>query len=51
MAKIIVLGAGLVGGVIAEDLAKDHTVTSVDISQENLQKLNNIQTILSLIHI
>ena len=45
MAKIIILGAGLVGGVMAEDLAKDHTVTSVDISQENLQKLNNIKTI------
>ena len=31
MGKIIVLGAGLVGGVMAKDLAKDHEVTSVDI--------------------
>ena len=45
MANIIVLGAGLVGGVMAKDLAKDHAVTSVDISQKNLQKLNNINTI------
>ena len=45
MANIIVLGAGLVGGVMAKDLAKDHAVTSVDISQKNLKKLNNINTI------
>ena len=31
MANIIVLGAGLVGGVMATDLAKNHNVTSVDI--------------------
>ena len=45
MANIIVLGAGLVGGVMAIDLAKKHNVTSVDISQKNLDKLNNIKTI------
>ena len=45
MANIIVLGAGLVGGVMAEDLAKNHTVTSVDISQENLDTLSGIKTI------
>ena len=45
MANIIVLGAGLVGGVMAKDLAKKHNVTSVDISQKNLDKLNNIKTI------
>ena len=45
MANITVLGAGLVGGVIAKDLAKNHTVTSIDISQNNLNKLNNINTI------
>ena len=28
MAKIIVLGAGLVGGVMAKDLAKNHQVAS-----------------------
>ena len=47
MKKIIVLGAGLVGGVMAEDLSKNHEVTSVDISQKNLDKLksNNIEKI------
>ena len=43
MAKIIVLGAGLVGGVMAKDLAKKHNVTSVDISKKNLNKLEGIQ--------
>ncbi len=47
MAKIIVLGAGLVGGVIAKDLAKDHNVTCVDICQEKLKSLNSIKTICS----
>ena len=45
MAKIIVLGAGLVGSVMAQDLAKKHNVTCVDIKKENLAKLNNINTI------
>ena len=47
MKKIIVLGAGLVGGVMAEDLSKNHEVTSVDLSQKNLDKLksNNIKKI------
>ncbi len=40
MAKnIIVLGAGLVGSVIAQDLSKKHCVTSVDINKEALNKL------------
>ena len=47
MAKIIVLGAGLVGGVMARDLSQDHEVTSVDISQKNLDKLEGINTICS----
>jgi len=34
--KIIVLGAGLVGSAIAEDLNKKHDVTSLDPSQERL---------------
>ncbi len=34
--KIIVLGAGLVGSAIAEDLNKNHDVTSLDPSQERL---------------
>jgi len=39
--KIIVLGGGLVGGVIAKDLAKDggFEVTVADISQDALQRL------------
>ena len=41
MKKIIVLGAGLVGGVMAEDLSKDHDVTSVDISKKNLNNLKS----------
>ena len=45
MANIIVLGAGLVGGVMAVDLVKQHEVTSVDISQNNLDKLSGINTI------
>tara|TARA_B100000902_G_C27272271_1_gene896924 strand:- start:222 stop:1325 length:1104 start_codon:yes stop_codon:yes gene_type:complete len=45
MANIIVLGAGLVGGVMAKDLAKQHNVASVDISKKNLAKLDNIKTI------
>jgi len=45
MANIVVLGAGLVGGVMAKDLSKEHQVTSVDISQKNLDKLNGIKII------
>ncbi|MEE2931356.1 MAG: saccharopine dehydrogenase C-terminal domain-containing protein [Bacteroidota bacterium] len=45
MKKIVVLGAGLVGGVMAKDLAKDYNVTAVDISKDNLDKLNSIQTV------
>lgn len=39
MNKIVVLGAGLVGGAIAIDLSYDHEVTSVDINEEALLKL------------
>jgi len=45
MANIIVLGAGLIGGVMAQDLSKQHNVTSIDISQRNLDKLSGIKTI------
>jgi|TARA_B110000305_G_scaffold241547_1_gene316134 lysine 6-dehydrogenase len=41
MKKITILGAGLVGGVMAQDLAGIHDVTSIDISQKNLDKLKN----------
>src|SRR5262249_17500180 len=47
--NIAVLGAGMVGRVMALDLEKDHTVTSIDVSESNLQVLNqrnnNIRTI------
>ena len=47
MAKIIILGAGLVGSVMANDLAKSHEVSSADINQNALDKLakNGIKTI------
>ena len=41
MKKIIVLGSGLVGSVMATDLAKKHEVTSVDISKKNLDKIHS----------
>ncbi|MBN2819079.1 MAG: saccharopine dehydrogenase NADP-binding domain-containing protein, partial [Bacteroidales bacterium] len=40
--KITVLGAGLVGSVIARDLAENHSVTSVDIDSKQLEKLKDI---------
>jgi lysine 6-dehydrogenase len=60
--KIIVLGAGLVGSVIAIDLSKNHEVTSVDFNPDSFLKfqnhpeintiqadLNNAETIKSII--
>lgn len=46
--KIIVLGAGLVGSAIAEDLHKKHSVTSLDPSQEKLNSMSSkgINTVL-----
>ncbi len=38
MNKIIVLGAGLVGSVIAIDLSKNHKVTSADINSESFSR-------------
>lgn len=45
--KIIVLGAGLVGKAMAIDLAKDHDVTSADISSDALDvvKRHGIKTL------
>lgn len=40
MSRIIVLGAGLVGNVMAKDLAKDHEVTSVDFNENALKPLD-----------
>lgn len=37
--KIAVLGAGMVGRAIAADLSKKHSVTSFDISEDNLKLL------------
>ncbi len=39
MAKIIVLGSGLVGSVMAKDLSNQHDVTVADISNKSLEKL------------
>jgi len=39
MNKVVVLGAGMVGRVIALDLAPDFEVTSVDVNRANLAKL------------
>ncbi len=41
MAKIIVLGAGMVGRAMAIDLAKKHSVTSADINEVALKTLGN----------
>jgi saccharopine dehydrogenase-like NADP-dependent oxidoreductase len=38
MSTIIVLGAGMVGGAMAIDLTKNHTVTITDFSKEALEK-------------
>jgi len=42
--RIIVLGTGLVGGAMVEDLAteKDFEITAVDADQANLDKLKNV---------
>ncbi len=48
--NIIVLGAGMVGKAIAIDLCNDYQVTSVDLSQKNLDDLkkhHSIHTILA----
>lgn len=39
MKKIIVLGSGMVGRVMAADLAADFEVTAVDVSPANLDGL------------
>ena len=40
MAKIIILGAGLVGSVMAKDLVREHEVCSVDLNQKALEPLS-----------
>ncbi len=47
MKKITVLGAGMVGGVIAVDLSKDYKVTLVDLNSERLESVKtkaNLET-------
>ncbi len=43
--KIVVLGAGLVGGPMARDLAADYEVTAADVNQDNLSRLSGIKTV------
>ncbi len=43
--KIVVLGAGMVGGVIAKDLSRDHDVTSVDIDLQIAEKFREFPQI------
>ena len=45
MGKIVVLGAGLIGNVMAKDLVKQHEVTSVDISEKALVPLREFNII------
>lgn len=39
--KIAVLGAGMVGGAIAQDLAKEHDITCFDLSKESLESIHS----------
>lgn len=41
MARIIVLGAGMVGGAMARDLSVNHEITSADINEEALNTLSS----------
>ena len=45
MASIVVLGSGMVGHVIAQDLAQVHQVVVVDKNPSSLEKLNRIKNI------
>ncbi|HYJ63128.1 MAG TPA: saccharopine dehydrogenase NADP-binding domain-containing protein, partial [Parafilimonas sp.] len=47
--NIAVLGAGMVGRVMAIDLAKEHSVTSIDVSENNLQLLQQKNNSLQII--
>lgn len=49
MSKIIVLGAGLVGNVIAKDLSKNHEVTSVDFNPDSFSKFREYPAIKTVI--
>jgi saccharopine dehydrogenase-like NADP-dependent oxidoreductase len=49
MKKVVVLGAGLVGGPIALDLARDFEVVVADISPDALRKLENVSGIKTVV--
>lgn len=46
LCMILVIGAGGMGSVIAEDLSRNHDVTVIDRSRESLDKLQGIRTFL-----
>ena len=46
--KIAVLGGGLIGSAIVEDLSHDFDVTCVDISDENLSRLSTSHRVKTL---
>lgn len=48
MANITLLGSGLVGNVIAQDLASHHSVKVVDINEQSLKKLSGKKNITTL---
>lgn len=48
MAKITLLGSGLVGNVIAQDLATHHFVKVVDINEQSLKKFSGKKNITTL---
>jgi lysine 6-dehydrogenase len=48
MKNVIVLGAGMVGSVMAADLNLDFNVTVADISQDNLKPLKGLHGITTL---
>ncbi|MBC8385006.1 MAG: saccharopine dehydrogenase NADP-binding domain-containing protein [Candidatus Cloacimonetes bacterium] len=48
MKKVVVLGSGMVGRAIIEDLSRKYTVLAVDINSENLTKIRSNENIESL---
>ncbi len=50
MVKVLVLGAGLIGGAIARDLTEDPNlaVTVADLSRQNLDRLSSIENLTTL---
>ncbi|MEO8711368.1 MAG: saccharopine dehydrogenase C-terminal domain-containing protein [Parafilimonas sp.] len=47
--NIAVLGAGMVGGIMALDLGKVHSVTSIDVSEKNLQSIQKKDAAINII--